>query len=304
MRDAQLSAPTFQVFSSANVIDNYLDNKNLNSLETFAGAFAQSEQGNLNMEQAIHDFFMPNMNDHLDLHRSGTDTSETAHGWEILENFLDTETVESQSRSTLGEKGDGQGVRAITTTHSDVFPSDDEREEGTDAPHMVKEFDDRQSSVSSDESWTEVDASRLEEDEVTSLFSWVDSDEAWSDTEPKVVNDRDVGLIFAANKHMVFKIDNDTIYIEGEQPAKVLEFLGNNVTLTTMGWIDGSLSLNAPQAELLVQADSARVVAPIVGAGVLVKTGQGTVVLKGDNTYAGGTDIRAGTIQIDHAQKP
>ena len=97
-----------------------------------------------------------------------------------------------------------------------------------------------------------MDASSLEEEEVTSIFSWVDSDEAWSDTEPKVVNDSDVGLIFAANKHMVFKIDNDTIYIKGEQPAKVREFQGNNVTLTTMGWIDGRLSLNAPRTELLV----------------------------------------------------
>ncbi|MEG6528996.1 autotransporter-associated beta strand repeat-containing protein, partial [Bordetella bronchiseptica] len=36
----------------------------------------------------------------------------------------------------------------------------------------------------------------------------------------------------------------------------------------------------------------------IGGAGALVKTGQGTLVLDGDNQYAGGTTVNAGTVQV------
>ena len=49
-------------------------------------------------------------------------------------------------------------------------------------------------------------------------------------------------------------------------------------------------------------ADNATVEEPLAGAGGLYKTEQGTLVLKGDNIYAGGTSVQAGMVQIDRAQ--
>lgn len=83
---------------------------------------------------------------------------------------------------------------------------------------------------------------------------------------------------------MVFKYAGDTISIQGWQSAKGLQFVGDNVTLTTTGANDDRLSLNEQQIEFRVLAEKATVEAPIVGDGKLVKTKQGTLVHKGDNT--------------------
>ena len=67
----------------------------------------------------------------------------------------------------------------------------------------------------------------------------------------------------------------------------------------------GSLNLSAAQSPILVgdgtQAGSsitATINSALAGIGELVKAGIGTLVLTAENTYTGGTDVRAGTLQI------
>ncbi|MFG1452865.1 autotransporter domain-containing protein [Xanthobacter sp. V2C-8] len=67
--------------------------------------------------------------------------------------------------------------------------------------------------------------------------------------------------------------------------------LGGNVTLSPAGGTGGGT----------FQVDGAQVLTlsgVVSGAGGLTKTGAGTLVLTGSNTYAGGTTIAAGTLQI------
>jgi autotransporter-associated beta strand protein len=66
---------------------------------------------------------------------------------------------------------------------------------------------------------------------------------------------------------------------------------GNNWTLT-----GNSIQLS-PTAQVAVNANTATISNALFGAGSLTKTGVGTLVLAGANSYAGGTFIQAGTVQ-------
>jgi len=59
-----------------------------------------------------------------------------------------------------------------------------------------------------------------------------------------------------------------------------------------------AISINASGGTINTQAFSTTISQGIAGAGALTKTGSGTLAMTGTNTYAGGTNISAGTLQI------
>ncbi|WP_186291825.1 autotransporter domain-containing protein [Ancylobacter moscoviensis] len=88
-----------------------------------------------------------------------------------------------------------------------------------------------------------------------------------------------------------------TVTVEGTQAFESLEFVVDGYKLVT-----GSGGALAPTGMAHLWAEgtgtTATLATPIVGAGGIVKIGAGTIVLAADNTYAGGTTIHAGTLQI------
>jgi len=62
-----------------------------------------------------------------------------------------------------------------------------------------------------------------------------------------------------------------------------------------------SLRLVAPGGTISVGAGTTSTFSgTIIGNGSLTKTGPGTLILKGNNTYKGGTNIEGGTLMIDN----
>ncbi len=86
-----------------------------------------------------------------------------------------------------------------------------------------------------------------------------------------------------------------TVTLSGDRQAHGLQFATDGYVL------DGTGRLQASGAALELRVDpglTATINAPFFGAGELVKTGAGTIVLNGNNLHAGGTTINAGTLQI------
>ena len=84
------------------------------------------------------------------------------------------------------------------------------------------------------------------------------------------------------------------INVSGNQSFSGLQFVDNGYTLGGTG----SLVLEPSGSEIRVLADSATINTHINGSGSLLKTEAGTLVLNGINSYAGGTTIYAGDVQI------
>jgi fibronectin-binding autotransporter adhesin len=92
-----------------------------------------------------------------------------------------------------------------------------------------------------------------------------------------------------------------TITIAGTQTVTGQRFLsGANYSL--IAGAGGGLTLSGVAQVALEQQGSdmttAKIAAPIGGSGGLVKSGAGTLILTGTNTYAGGTTIDAGTLRV------
>jgi len=92
-----------------------------------------------------------------------------------------------------------------------------------------------------------------------------------------------------------------TVTIEGAQTVTGMRFLsGANYSL--IAGAGSGLTLSGMTQVALEQSGSdtttARIAAPIGGSGGLVKSGAGTLILTGANSYAGGTTINAGTLRI------
>ncbi|MFT4121132.1 autotransporter domain-containing protein [Bradyrhizobium sp.] len=96
-----------------------------------------------------------------------------------------------------------------------------------------------------------------------------------------------------------------TVTIEGQQSAVGLEFTNGSYTLASAAggslllhrYDNAGFSIAVP--ELRVLADiTAQVSATIEGVDGLRKSGDGTLILSGANTYSGGTFISGGTLQI------
>ncbi|WP_041782266.1 autotransporter domain-containing protein [Ancylobacter novellus] len=87
------------------------------------------------------------------------------------------------------------------------------------------------------------------------------------------------------------------VTVEGTQAFKSLEFVVDGYSL-----VAGSGGALAPTGMADLWAEGTRTTAtlaiPIVGTGGIVKIGAGTIVLAADNSYTGGTVIKAGTLQL------
>src|SRR5690606_3799138 len=85
-----------------------------------------------------------------------------------------------------------------------------------------------------------------------------------------------------------------TITVQGIQSFKGLQFVDEGYRLEG----NGTLETDMDGSEIRVLADSATIATQITGAGGITKTQAGTLILDGQNSYAGGTTVRAGTVQV------
>ncbi|MEP9375100.1 autotransporter domain-containing protein [Aquabacter sp. CN5-332] len=86
-----------------------------------------------------------------------------------------------------------------------------------------------------------------------------------------------------------------TVTLASDMNVAGLQFTTGGYTLTGQG----ALVVSAPQTDLRIDPNlTATIAAGITGAGGLMKTGGGTIVLAGNNTYTGGTTINAGVLQV------
>ncbi len=92
-----------------------------------------------------------------------------------------------------------------------------------------------------------------------------------------------------------------TVTIVGAQTVTGLRFLsGANYSLVagTAGGLTLSGAVQIALDQQGTDGTTARIAAPLTGNGGLVKSGAGTLILSGANSYAGGTTIAAGTLRI------
>ncbi|MCU1717247.1 autotransporter-associated beta strand repeat-containing protein [Pseudomonas sp. 5P_3.1_Bac2] len=98
----------------------------------------------------------------------------------------------------------------------------------------------------------------------------------------------------------VFQAASGTVVIEGSQSVSALQFKTDGYALTA--GTAGSLNLiNGTGGSALVIVDSgltALIEAPVGGTGKLQKSGAGSLVLAGSNSYTGGTSLSAGTLVL------
>ncbi|MCU1719753.1 beta strand repeat-containing protein, partial [Pseudomonas sp. 5P_5.1_Bac1] len=98
----------------------------------------------------------------------------------------------------------------------------------------------------------------------------------------------------------VFQAASGTVVIEGSQSVSALQFKTDGYALTA--GTAGSLNLiNGTGGSALFTVDNgvtALIEAPVGGTGKLQKSGAGTLVLAGSNSYTGGTSLSAGTLVL------
>src|SRR5580692_8231431 len=101
-------------------------------------------------------------------------------------------------------------------------------------------------------------------------------------------------LQFSGTNAGTWYVTNGTIVFDGTNPT----FLNQGDSSGLAGSLP-NLTLNATTTFEIDNASALTdVIGDITGAGGLIKTGAGTLTLTGANTYAGGTTISAGTLQI------
>jgi fibronectin-binding autotransporter adhesin len=103
----------------------------------------------------------------------------------------------------------------------------------------------------------------------------------------------------------VFRGPGGTVTIDGSQNVVGLQFAGGSYTLVggaggslnLHGYNNGGIVVTTPEIRVL-DGETATIAAIITGSDGLEKTGDGTLILGGTNTYSGGTIISGGTLQI------
>ncbi|MGX1789939.1 autotransporter domain-containing protein [Bosea sp. NPDC055332] len=103
----------------------------------------------------------------------------------------------------------------------------------------------------------------------------------------------------------VFRGPGGTVTIDGAQNVVGLQFAGGSYTLVggaggslnLHGYNNGGIVITTPEIRVL-DGETARINATITGTDGLEKTGDGTLILGGANSYRGGTTISGGTLQI------
>lgn len=101
-----------------------------------------------------------------------------------------------------------------------------------------------------------------------------------------------------SQQHAVFGGQAGTVSVAGTQAFKGLQFLTDGWQLDQHG-NGGALQTANDGSELRVLAGTmATIGAPILGVGLVDKTGDGTLVLDGVNGYLGGTRLSAGVLSV------
>lgn len=130
------------------------------------------------------------------------------------------------------------------------------------------------------------------------LQHWQGGDGVWNATDATWLNDEGELPVNWAGNHAVFKnepggFEGGVIDVEGTQSFKGLQFVDEGFRLQG----DGELMTDNAGSEIRVLADEAEIATKIAG-GKIIKTEAGTLILSGDNDYAGGTIIAGGTVQV------
>ncbi|WP_116491428.1 autotransporter-associated beta strand repeat-containing protein [Caulobacter radicis] len=130
------------------------------------------------------------------------------------------------------------------------------------------------------------------------LQHWQGGDGVWRAANPQWLNQGGNTPAAWAGNHAIFKdaggFTGGRVSVEGAQSFLGLQFVDEGYELTGTG----QLVTAAAGSEIRVLADAAKIGVAITGAGGIVKTEAGTLILTGANTYGGGASIRAGTLQI------
>ncbi|MDR7949208.1 autotransporter-associated beta strand repeat-containing protein [Achromobacter aegrifaciens] len=101
----------------------------------------------------------------------------------------------------------------------------------------------------------------------------------------------------------VFLGQNGLVMVNGAQDVRAMQFKTDGYIV---GQLDASGALNLINgsngiAQVITDTDvSALIGAPIQGAGKLTKTGAGSLILSGNNSWTGGTALSAGTVVVRH----
>lgn len=131
------------------------------------------------------------------------------------------------------------------------------------------------------------------------LQTWVGSNGVWNSSNLAWLNSGETDRVATENNTVVFLTAGDVIKVASTQGLKGAQFVGDDVTLQGNGGASDQLQLKVADTEFRVLAAKATVEAPLTGTGGLLKTEEGTLILKGANTYSGDTTLQAGTLQID-----
>lgn len=124
-----------------------------------------------------------------------------------------------------------------------------------------------------------------------------DGDGLWNaDNDNWTASDGAVNGRWDDDTFAVFGGAGGSVSVVGEQAVAGAQFMAG---YTLDAGTDGALRIDGAESVIRVDpAVTATIAAPIVGAGGLVKTDTGTLVLSGVNTYGGGTRIDRGRLQV------
>lgn len=120
--------------------------------------------------------------------------------------------------------------------------------------------------------------------------TWDSATTNWTNENGNVSNAwESLTAVFSGSAGGAVTIDED-LTIAG------LQFATDGYTLEGTG----SLELGEAQTEIRIDSGlSATIETTLTGGNALVKTGDGTILLSGDNTYSGGTRLLAGMVRVD-----
>jgi autotransporter-associated beta strand protein len=98
------------------------------------------------------------------------------------------------------------------------------------------------------------------------------------------------------NGNMIFGSGGGTVDVEGNHQFDSLQFISDGYTLNGSGTLE--LAAGNGNEVRVLDGYTATIDTQISGAGALDKTEGGTLVLTGDNTYSGGTNLDGGVVQV------
>ncbi|PAU76162.1 autotransporter domain-containing protein [Halomonas salipaludis] len=131
------------------------------------------------------------------------------------------------------------------------------------------------------------------------LQHWQGGDGIWNDSSTQWLNRDGETAVTWAGHHAVFRnapggFHGGTLSVEGIQAFQGLQFVDEAFLLAG----DGQLVTGPDGSEIRVLADDAEISTEITGANGIVKREAGTLILSGQNSYAGGTTIAGGTVRV------